>query len=175
MQEDHKKGAVWLGLVLFSQGFRQQLTGKDSSWCCPNKKPSICWTVFLKDKLCIQCPLRATFSDILSEMCSLSSINQPGAPGMCMCCLSPSPSVPQGGPPPQGFHQKGGCVCFRRHKSTKRGGPFLNPRFDPFPRGEPVTGFCLRCRLRLRVSGAAALHPSRMSPLTRRQIGIECT
>lgn len=37
--------------------------------------------------------------------------------------LSPWPSVPQGGPPPQGFHQKGGYVCFRRHKSTKRGAP----------------------------------------------------
>lgn len=44
-------------------------------------------------------------------------------------CQAHVPSVPPGGP--SSFQWTGGCVCFGRHGSTKRGGLSFYPCFDP--------------------------------------------
>lgn len=115
---------------------------------------------------------------------------------MWMCCrvqVSPSSSPLHhlflwAGPPPCDFHRTGGCVCFGRHESTKRGrgGAHLSiPALIPSLRGSR-RGLLSRRPPRLvpawmaETGGLASpslctWHSSRMSPLTRQQIGFECT
>lgn len=99
-----------------------------------------------------------------------------------------APSVPPAGPPPCGFHQTGGCVCFGRHESTKRGGPSFYPCFDPSiertqawpslsvpPACACLDGWPDGWDWGLASPALCTWHSSRMSLLTRQQIGFECT
>lgn len=82
------------------------------------------------------------------------------------------------------FQRAGGCVCFRRHKSTKRWGPSFYPCLDPsfertqaWPSQCPPPALCLPGWLVWQPASSAACTrlSSRKSLLTRQQIGLECT